>query len=54
MKELQLKGSFYEMGLIYGRECKKQIAKFAKGAYIMASLSKKPDAHRVHPGKEKL
>ncbi len=36
MKELQLKGSFYEMGLTHGRECKKTISKFAKGAYIMA------------------
>ena len=49
MKELQLKGSFYDMGLIYGRACKKQITKITKGAYIMASLSKKPGSQPFNP-----
>ncbi len=49
MKELQLKGSFYEMGQQYGRECKKSINKIAKSAYIMVSLSKKPGSQPFNP-----
>lgn len=49
MKEVQLQGSFYEMGIQYGKECKSKIRKFAKGAYIMASLSKKPGSQPFNP-----
>ena len=42
MKHLTLEGSFFEMGHQFGRESKKEIKTFAKMAYLMASLSKKP------------
>jgi len=49
MKEINLKGSFYEMGVQYGKECKKEIKTFSKGAYLMASLSKKPGSQPFNP-----
>ena len=49
MKELTLKGSFYEMGLAYGKECEKEIKTFAKMSYLMASLSKKPGSQPFNP-----
>ena len=49
MKELTLQGSFYEMGLAYGEQCKKEIKTFAKMSYIMASLSKKPGSQPFNP-----
>jgi len=49
MKEINLKGSFYEMGVQYGKECKKEIKTFAKMAYIMASLAKKPGSQLFNP-----
>lgn len=49
MKELTLRGSFYNMGRQYGKACKKEIRSFAKMAYIMASLSKKPGSQPFNP-----
>lgn len=49
MKEIILKGSFHEMGVQYGKECKKEIKTFVKGAYIMASLAKKPGSQPFNP-----
>jgi|GEM_PF-2764904 len=49
MREINLSGSFYEMGVQYGNECKKEIKSFSKGAYIMASLAKKPGAQPFNP-----
>jgi predicted choloylglycine hydrolase len=49
MKEINLKGSFYEMGVQYGKECKKEIKTFAKMAYLMPSLAKKPGSQPFNP-----
>ncbi len=49
MKHLTLQGSFFEMGQQYGKACKKEIRSFAKMAYIMASLSKKPGSQPFNP-----
>ncbi len=49
MKEINLKGSFYEIGVQYGKECKKEIKTFAKMAYLMASLAKKPGSQPFNP-----
>ena len=49
MKELKLKGSFFEIGVQYGKECKKEIKSFAKMAYLMASLAKKPGSQPFNP-----
>jgi len=49
MKEINLTGSFHEMGVQYGKECKKEIKTFAKMAYIMASLAKKPGSQLFNP-----
>ncbi len=49
MKEIKLKGSFYKMGITYGEECQKEITRFSKGAYIMASLAKKPGSQPFNP-----
>lgn len=49
MKEIILKGSFYEMGVQYGKACTKEIKSFAKMAYVMASLSKKPGSQPFNP-----
>ncbi len=40
MKEVTLKGTFYEMGKQFGEACKKNIKTFAKMTYLMASLAK--------------
>lgn len=39
MKEITLKGSFYEMGVQYGKECKKEIKKFTFLTRMMAAVS---------------
>lgn len=49
MKEINLSGSFYEMGVQYGIECKKEIKTFSKGAYLMTSLAKKPGSQPFNP-----
>ena len=49
MKELKLKGSFYEMGVLYGKVCKKNIQSFAKMSYVIVSLSKKPGSQPFYP-----
>lgn len=49
MKAIELNGSFYEMGKQYGVACKKEIKTFAKMAYLMASLSKKPGSQPFNP-----
>ena len=38
MKEISLKGSFYEMGIKYGKECKKEIKSFCFMARMMADI----------------
>ncbi|MDH5657456.1 MAG: C45 family autoproteolytic acyltransferase/hydrolase, partial [Spirochaetia bacterium] len=49
MKEIELTGSYHEMGVQYGRACAKEIKTFAKMAYVMASLSKKPGSQPFNP-----
>lgn len=49
MKEVVLQGSFHEMGVQYGKACAKEIKSFAKMAYVMASLSKKPGSQPFNP-----
>lgn len=49
MKKITLTGSFSEMGRQYGTACRKEIRTFAKMAYIMASLSKKPGSQPFNP-----
>ncbi|MFC1904364.1 C45 family autoproteolytic acyltransferase/hydrolase [Chloroflexota bacterium] len=49
MKEIILKGSFYEMGKQFGEASKKNIKTFAKMAYLMASLAKKPGSQPFNP-----
>ena len=49
MKEVILQGSFYEMGLQYGKQCKKEIKTFAKMSYLMASLTQKPGSQPFNP-----
>jgi hypothetical protein len=49
MKTITLQGSFFEMGKQYGQTCKKEIRSFAKMAYVMASLSKKPGSQPFNP-----
>ena len=49
MKEITLQGSFYEMGVQYGKKFKKEIKTFAKMAYLMASLTKKPGSQPFNP-----
>lgn len=49
MKELNLHGSFYEMGHQFGKECKKEIKSFAKMSYLMVSLAKKPGSQPFNP-----
>ncbi|NQT73758.1 MAG: hypothetical protein HQ553_13480, partial [Chloroflexi bacterium] len=49
MKEITLRGTFYEMGKQYGEACKKNIKSFAKMTYLMASLAKKPGSQPFNP-----
>ena len=49
MKEIILKGSFYEMGVQYGKACTKEIKSFANMAYLMASLAKRPGSQPFNP-----
>lgn len=49
MKNINLQGSFFEMGQQYGKECKKEIKSFAKMSYILASLGKKPGSQPFNP-----
>jgi len=49
MKELVLKGSFYDMGIKYGEACKKEIKLFIKVIYFMVSISKKPGSTAFTP-----
>lgn len=49
MKEIELQGSFYEMGQQYGRQCRKEIKSFVKMSYIGATLSKKPGSQPFNP-----
>ena len=49
MKEITLKGTFYEMGKQYGEACKKYTKSFAKMTYLMTSLAKKPGSQPFNP-----
>ena len=51
MKELSLHGSFHDMGLQFGKACKKELKTFAKMSYLMASLTKKPGSQPFNPNK---
>ncbi|MFC2069257.1 C45 family autoproteolytic acyltransferase/hydrolase [Chloroflexota bacterium] len=49
MREITLKGTFYEIGKQFGQACKKNIKTFTKMAYLMASLAKKPGSQPFNP-----
>jgi len=49
MRELVLKGSYYEMGRQYGQYCQKDIKLFTKMIQIMAALSEHPGASFFNP-----
>jgi isopenicillin-N N-acyltransferase-like protein len=49
MKELELRGSFFEMGRQYGKGCRKEIWLFSKAVQLMVALSERPGADLFDP-----
>jgi hypothetical protein len=49
MKELELTGSFFEMGRQYGRGCRREIWLFSKAVQLMVALSERPGADFFDP-----
>jgi hypothetical protein len=49
MKELELRGSFFEMGRQYGKGCRKEIWLFSKSVQLMVALSERPGADLFDP-----
>ncbi|WP_430885934.1 C45 family autoproteolytic acyltransferase/hydolase [Fusibacter sp. JL216-2] len=49
MKELHLSGSFYDMGVDYGKTFKKDIKLFSKFIYLMVSLCRQPGSTTFSP-----
>ena len=49
MKELELRGSFFEMGRQYGRGCRREIWLFSKAVQLMVALSERPGADFFDP-----
>lgn len=49
MKELELSGSFFEMGRQYGRGCRREIWLFSKAVQLMVALSERPGADFFDP-----
>ena len=49
MKEIELTGSWFEMGRQYGRACRSQIWLFSKAVQVMVALSERPGADFFSP-----
>ena len=49
MKELELSGSFFEMGRQYGQGCRREIWFFSKAVQLMVALSERPGADFFDP-----
>lgn len=54
MKELNLRGNFFDMGRQYGAGCAKEIKLFIKTIYFMVSISKKPGSTAFSPNMKYL